>query len=726
MESSIEENQELILSFNSARISFAEEEEEEADIVISLIDITELKKVEKEVKASQKYIRNLIDSSLDMIISVDKNRRIVEFNKAAQETFGYGRDEIIGKYVSILYADPKEGLKIHNITRRTGKFFGEILNKRKNGELFPSYLSSSILLDENDEFIGIMGISRDITEQNKIKKELQKVYAGIETSLNAVFILDMEGLVTYANPSAASMWGYKFPSEMIGSNVLDYWTESSREKAKSIIGTLLEKGKYIGNELTAKKKDGKEFFVEIMSSVIKDESGKPIGMVASFFDITGRKKSEEALIQKQNELESKLKQEILISELASRLNSAEDIQDICKETLIYIAEEIGIKGVCLYIFDPDNKQVPPVFVCSPKICHFNTQDKTFECLFIISEIIKNIEAGKIYYSSNLEELNKKEREHFKKNNIASIYIRPIKTGKKIRGFVSFSDDHEHIWKREERKFFKTITEIISNAWERDYQFHARLNAEKKQTEAVQMAERTSRLASIGTLAAGISHEINQPLNALKLKVDGMLYWGEREPETLKKNLLENLQNISEQAKRIEEIIKQMRVLARQEKGKDPIPLNLNKIVKEVFSLMKQRISSHGIKIEFNLEDSLPFVYGYPTQMEQVIINLLNNAINALDTVAKKNKMISITTEFSDNNCVLKIFDNGPGIPDEDINQIFDPFYTSNINGEGMGFGLSIIQNIITGMGGTIIAENHEECGALFKISIPVLSKNESG
>ena len=227
------------------------------------------------------------------------------------------------------------------------------------------------------------------------------------------------------------------------------------------------------------------------------------------------------------------------------------------------------------------------------------------------------------------------------------------------------------------------------------------------------------------MAAGISHEINQPLNALKLKVDGMLYWGEREPETLKKNLDKNLRNISEQAERIEEIIKQVRVLARQEKSSDPLPLNINRITKRVLSLIKNRMSSHGITIELNLDDSLPDVYVDPTQMEQVVINLLSNAVNALDTLSKKDKKISIITEFAEGNCVLEICDNGPGIPGENINQIFDPFFTSNnINGEGMGFGLSIIQNIVAGMGGTIMA-NNKYGGAVFKVSIPVSSKQES-
>ena len=137
-------------------------------------DITERKKAEEALRMAQKYSSNLIDSSLDMIISVDINRRIVEFNNAAQVTFGYSKEEIIGKSIDLLYADSAEGLKVHNTTRREGQFSGEILNKRKNGELFPSFLSSSVLEDESGKFLGIMGVSGDITDLKQLEEERTK------------------------------------------------------------------------------------------------------------------------------------------------------------------------------------------------------------------------------------------------------------------------------------------------------------------------------------------------------------------------------------------------------------------------------------------------------------------------------------------------------------------------------------------------------------------------
>ncbi len=138
-------------------------------------DITERKQMEDELREAQRYARNIINSSLDMIIAVDDQRRITEFNKAAQAAFGYSRDEILGKYVDVLYDSPEVGLQVYVTTKETGEFIGEVANRRKNGESFPCFVSASILRGMEAEFIGVMGISRDITEGKKTEAELQKI-----------------------------------------------------------------------------------------------------------------------------------------------------------------------------------------------------------------------------------------------------------------------------------------------------------------------------------------------------------------------------------------------------------------------------------------------------------------------------------------------------------------------------------------------------------------------
>ena len=136
-----------------------------------------LKKFEdkKKIKQDEKklrYAQNIIDSSLDMIVSTDNERRIVEFNRAAEKTFGYRKEEVLGKDVNLLYASPEEWKKLREKGLKTENFVGEITNRRKDGSTFPSLLSVAFMRDKTGEAIGAVGVSRDITEIKETQEQL--------------------------------------------------------------------------------------------------------------------------------------------------------------------------------------------------------------------------------------------------------------------------------------------------------------------------------------------------------------------------------------------------------------------------------------------------------------------------------------------------------------------------------------------------------------------------
>ena len=133
-------------------------------------DITERKRAEEKLNASHRYAKSIIDCSTDMIIAVDTNRRVAEFNRAAQKEFGYSAEEVLGKHVDVLYADPTSGVELHRSMIEEGGGTHEVLNKRKTGEAFTSLLSASPLHDANGKLVGMMGVSRDITERKQIEK----------------------------------------------------------------------------------------------------------------------------------------------------------------------------------------------------------------------------------------------------------------------------------------------------------------------------------------------------------------------------------------------------------------------------------------------------------------------------------------------------------------------------------------------------------------------------
>ncbi len=136
-------------------------------------DIDARKRAEAALKKSEQYVRNIIDSSLDMIITTDNDRRIVEFNCAAQEAFGYTREEVLGKHINLLYADTQEGNQVRDAALSHTHLFREIMNKRKSGELFRAQLSTAVMRDENGAPIGVVGVSRDVTARWRSEQLLQ-------------------------------------------------------------------------------------------------------------------------------------------------------------------------------------------------------------------------------------------------------------------------------------------------------------------------------------------------------------------------------------------------------------------------------------------------------------------------------------------------------------------------------------------------------------------------
>jgi signal transduction histidine kinase len=251
---------------------------------------------------------------------------------------------------------------------------------------------------------------------------------------------------------------------------------------------------------------------------------------------------------------------------------------------------------------------------------------------------------------------------------------------------------------------------------------ARQEAERKHVQAVKHAERSARLASIGVMAASITHEINQPLNAIKVTADSIQYWHKRNPGTLPEPFTNQLDIISQSVQRIVEIIEHMRTFWVRPGSREISDVNLNQAIKNALSLTRQQLYAHGINEVIKMDtDPLP-VKGNLVNIEQIIVNLVVNAIHALDEEKKKDKKIEITTFVDEAFVEVVVRDNGPGLPTEDKSKLFDPFFSTRNNGEGMGLGLAIVKRYVDKYSGSVTAVNHADGGAQFNIKFPLALK----
>lgn len=254
---------------------------------------------------------------------------------------------------------------------------------------------------------------------------------------------------------------------------------------------------------------------------------------------------------------------------------------------------------------------------------------------------------------------------------------------------------------------------------------ARQEAERKHVQAVKHAERSARLASIGVMAASITHEINQPLNAIKVTSDSIQYWHKRNPGALPEPFTNQLDIISQSVQRIVEIIEHMRAFWVIPGSPKISEVNINQAVKNALSLTRQQLHAHGIQELINMGTEPLMVKGNLVHFEQIIVNLVVNAVHALDEKKKEDRKIEINTFIEDTFAVLVIRDNGPGLPTEDKSKLFDPFFSTKNSGEGMGLGLAIVKRYIDKYGGRINAANHAEGGAQFTIKFPLALKEKA-
>lgn len=271
------------------------------------------------------------------------------------------------------------------------------------------------------------------------------------------------------------------------------------------------------------------------------------------------------------------------------------------------------------------------------------------------------------------------------------------------------------------KFIGLLGAVQDITNQKEYETEQRLllelkyEAERKQNEAKQIIDNTARLASIGVIAGGITHEINQPLTAIKISADSILYWNKQNQNVLPERVANLLQIISDGSNRIDEIVKHMRTFWLESEKKEIIPVDLNNTILHSVNLLQQKINSHDVMLNIKLADCEINVMADAIQLELVINNLIINSINALDEVEIRNKFINIRTLEYPNYYLLEISDNGCGLPDVNVNSLFDPFYSTGKNKGGTGLGLAIVKMFLDRFDASIDANNNDEGGATFTI-----------
>jgi len=227
--------------------------------------------------------------------------------------------------------------------------------------------------------------------------------------------------------------------------------------------------------------------------------------------------------------------------------------------------------------------------------------------------------------------------------------------------------------------------------------------------------RAARISTLGELATSIAHEVNQPLAAIVTNAETSLRWLSRDDPNLAK-IAQLTTRIVESARHASDIVQRIRGMAAP-RGAERILFDLNEVVEEAILFVQHDIDLRAIELRTDLDRRLPCLAGDRVQLQQVVVNLLVNAVQALGQLETRGGRIEVCTSVCPKGeTAFAVRDNGPGIAAENLGRIFSSFFTTKEG--GIGIGLAICQSIITAHGGLITAANHPEGGALFRFTLP--------
>jgi C4-dicarboxylate-specific signal transduction histidine kinase len=223
----------------------------------------------------------------------------------------------------------------------------------------------------------------------------------------------------------------------------------------------------------------------------------------------------------------------------------------------------------------------------------------------------------------------------------------------------------------------------------------------------------NRVATMGHLSASIAHEINQPLGAAVTYADAALRWLGANPPNLEE-VREALGLILESGVRAGEVMDRIRALVRKAPPQKA-SLEINEVILEVIALTSREMEKNGISAQTQLAESLPAIQGDRVQLQQVLLNLLINAIEAMSGMNEGSRELLISTAKTSSGVVVSVQDSGPGLAPEGVERLFESFYTTKPGGLGMG--LSICRSIIEAHGGRLWVSANDPHGAIFQFTL---------
>lgn len=704
-----------------------------------LYDISERKKIEEALDKERNFVSAILDTAGALVVVLDVKGRIVRFNRACEQTTGYTAAEVLGKSLWDVFLIPEEVDFVKGVFKelRSGQFPNQAENYwlAKDGSQRLIAWCNSALLDEKGSVEFIIGTGIDITEHRRMEAELQQSeqkYRELVENANSIILRwDKAGNITFFNEYAQEFFGYK-EHEIIGKSVMGTIVPDEDRTGKDLKAMIMDIARrpdaYISNENENIKRSGERVWISWTNKPIFDENGKLQEILSVGKDETERQKAREAIV-------ARLKYEEGLAACSQTLLSDDTQRDVLSDALQHLLKASGTSRV--YIFE--NFEDPKDGLClrlTHEVCAPGVSSNLDDPLLQHGPYKMGFERWRRILSQDkpimglIESFPKSERIILEPQGILSILVLPLWVEGKWYGFIGFDDvESRREWKEADILLLQTAADMIDNYIEIKTVMEdlAKSNKELKETQA-QLVQ-SEKMASLGSLVAGIAHEINTPIGAVNSMHDTLF----RTIDILRENIasrhpqeLEQLSSLKTAFKvfddshkvirsgteRVINIVRRLKSFARLDEA-ELKTVDVHEGLEDTLVLIHHEIK-HNIDVVKKYGD-VPPIACFPGQLNQVFLNLFINSKHAI----KDKGTISISTSHKDNKVLIKIKDTGSGIPKENLKKIFDPGFTTKGRGVGAGLGLSICYQIIQAHRGEIKVQSELGKGTTFTIILPM-------
>ncbi len=561
----------------------------------------------------------------------------------------------------------------------------------------PGYFlaSNSTFTDPSGLQLGTVHVLKDITDRKRAEEKYRTLISSVQ---EGVFISTPQGRFLDFNDALLRMTGYEDREELLEVDIPTafYANSSDRERLKKL---LQQHGTVADFEFEMRRKDGEIRTMLESSIAVRDAAGNVTAYQGFLLDITERKQAEHEIRRRNREL-------LVLNSIAQTLTESLDLSDSLHRTLRQMAELFSLDATSLYLFDQDGTQLRRIAA----VGHRSELSRHFPPVSVNPELIQHIKSvHATFLSAQGLPLPPIFREAQAREELVAAYIVVLWSKDRVVGGLVVGSRAPREFSAADVNLLIAVGSQISSAIERSILYEETRQAYENLRRTQEQLLHSEKLAAVGQLISGVAHELNNPLTAILGYSQLLTSSGQ-----LGQQGIEYADKLYKQAQRTHRIVQNLLSFARQHKP-ERAPVQVNQALEETLALRDYDLRMHNIRVHLDLAENLPVTSADPHQLQQVFLNMVNNAVDAILEHSTEGD-IWVRTALNGDRLCIEFTDSGPGV--KDASRVFDPFYTTKPVGKGTGLGLSICYGIITEHGGTVRVRNIPTRGASFTIELP--------